>query len=77
MQSIQLDQGLTKDAAGKPASAKLHKLKNVETVHVKQLVTHELSVEQQLYYKEITVACVGTDEPSRGDALQSLASDPG
>lgn len=74
---VKLDQGLTKDAAGKPASAKLHKLKNVETVHVKQLATHELSVEQQLYYKEITEACVGSDEPRRGEALQSLASDPG
>lgn len=38
---------------------KLEKLRNVETVHVKQLATHELSVEQQLYYKEITEACVG------------------
>uniref|UniRef100_T1GR62 Transcription initiation factor TFIID subunit 6 n=1 Tax=Megaselia scalaris TaxID=36166 RepID=T1GR62_MEGSC len=74
---VKLDQGLSKDAAGKPASAKLHKLKNVETVHVKQLATHELSVEQQLYYKEITEACVGSDESRRGEALQSLASDPG
>lgn len=48
-----------KDMAGKPTTGKLQKLKNVETVHVKQLATHELSVEQQLYYKEITEACVG------------------
>ncbi|XP_026679672.1 transcription initiation factor TFIID subunit 6 [Diaphorina citri] len=48
-----------KDTSGKPTSAKLEKLRNVETVHVKQLATHELSVEQQLYYKEITEACVG------------------
>ncbi|XP_055376975.1 transcription initiation factor TFIID subunit 6 [Condylostylus longicornis] len=74
---VKLEQGLTKDAASKPAIGKLHKLKNVETVHVKQLATHELSVEQQLYYKEITEACVGADEPRRGEALQSLASDPG
>jgi len=32
---------------------------------VKQLATHELSVEQQLYYKEITEACVGSDESRR------------
>ncbi|KAL1450234.1 hypothetical protein WDU94_002675, partial [Cyamophila willieti] len=51
-----------KDTSGKPTSAKLEKLRNVETVHVKQLATHELSVEQQLYYKEITEACVGSDE---------------
>ena len=36
-----------------------------ETVHVKQLTAHELSVEQQLYYKEITEACVGSDEGRR------------
>lgn len=63
--------------AGKPSTGKTHKLKNVETVHVKQLATHELSVEQQLYYKEITEACVGSDEARRAEALQSLASDPG
>ncbi|CAD7080948.1 unnamed protein product [Hermetia illucens] len=74
---VKLEQGMTKDTAGKPATGKLHKLKNVETVHVKQLATHELSVEQQLYYKEITEACVGSDEPRRGEALQSLATDPG
>ncbi|XP_070136202.1 transcription initiation factor TFIID subunit 6 isoform X2 [Drosophila bipectinata] len=74
---IKLDQGLNKDAAGKPTTGKVHKLKNVETIHVKQLATHELSVEQQLYYKEITEACVGSDEPRRGEALQSLGSDPG
>lgn len=52
-------------------------LKSVETVRVKQLATHELSAEQQLYYKEITEACVGSDEPKRGEALHSLAYDPG
>uniref|UniRef100_T1J711 TAF6 C-terminal HEAT repeat domain-containing protein n=1 Tax=Strigamia maritima TaxID=126957 RepID=T1J711_STRMM len=56
---------------------KMIKNKNVETVRVKQLATHELSVEQQLYYKEITEACVGSDESRRAEALQSLASDPG
>ncbi|EDO45275.1 predicted protein [Nematostella vectensis] len=43
----------------------------------KGLVTHELSVEQQLYYKEITEACVGSCESRRTEALQSLATDPG
>lgn len=65
------------DLSGKPSSGKFHKLRNIETVHVKQLATHELSVEQQLYYKEITEACVGSDEARRAEALQSLASDPG
>ncbi|XP_022919113.2 transcription initiation factor TFIID subunit 6 isoform X1 [Onthophagus taurus] len=66
----------TKEAASKPSTGK-HKLRNVETVQIKQLATHELSVEQQLYYKEITEACVGADEGRRAEALQSLASDPG
>ncbi|XP_072393317.1 transcription initiation factor TFIID subunit 6 isoform X1 [Diabrotica undecimpunctata] len=65
-----------KETSGKPTTGK-QKLKNVETVQIKQLATHELSVEQQLYYKEITEACVGSDEARRAEALQSLASDPG
>lgn len=72
-----LDKAHIKDTTGKPAIGKAHKLKNVETVHVKQLATHELSVEQQLYYKEITEACVGSDEARRAEALTSLACDPG
>ncbi|XP_072935871.1 transcription initiation factor TFIID subunit 6-like isoform X2 [Epargyreus clarus] len=56
---------------------KAARLKASESVHVKQLATHELSVEQQLYYKEITEACVGSDEARRAEALQSLACDPG
>jgi transcription initiation factor TFIID subunit 6 len=51
--------------------------KHVETVQIKQLATHELSVEQQLYYKEITEACVGNIELKRHHALNSLAHDPG
>ncbi|XP_055542199.1 transcription initiation factor TFIID subunit 6-like isoform X1 [Wyeomyia smithii] len=72
-----LDKAHIKDTTGKPAIWKAQKLKNVETVHVKQLATHELSVEQQLYYKEITEACVGSDEARRAEALTSLACDPG
>ncbi|XP_063230673.1 transcription initiation factor TFIID subunit 6-like isoform X2 [Bacillus rossius redtenbacheri] len=66
-----------RESAGKPTTGKVHRLQKVGTVHVKQLATHELSVEQQLYYKEITEACVGSDEIRRAEALQSLASDPG
>ncbi|XP_065063279.1 transcription initiation factor TFIID subunit 6-like [Rhopilema esculentum] len=51
-------------------------VKHIDT-KFKPLVTHELSVEQQLYYKEITEACVGSVEQKRTEALQSLASDPG
>ncbi|XP_036367124.1 transcription initiation factor TFIID subunit 6 isoform X1 [Octopus sinensis] len=53
------------------------KQKCANTAKLKNLIIHELSVEQQLYYKEITEACVGADEPRRQQALQSLVSDPG
>ncbi|KAL0895603.1 hypothetical protein ABMA27_011696 [Loxostege sticticalis] len=72
-----LSKPTNKDAAGKPMCGKAARLKASESVHVKQLATHELSVEQQLYYKEITEACVGSDEGRRAEALQSLACDPG
>ncbi|XP_063372925.1 transcription initiation factor TFIID subunit 6-like isoform X1 [Cydia amplana] len=72
-----LSKPANKDSAGKPICGKAARLKASESVHVKQLATHELSVEQQLYYKEITEACVGSDEGRRAEALQSLACDPG
>ncbi|XP_045510484.1 transcription initiation factor TFIID subunit 6-like isoform X2 [Colias croceus] len=72
-----LSKPANKDSAGKPVCGKAARLKASESVHVKQLATHELSVEQQLYYKEITEACVGSDEGRRAEALQSLACDPG
>nr|XP_006825877.1 PREDICTED: transcription initiation factor TFIID subunit 6-like [Saccoglossus kowalevskii] len=49
----------------------------VAQLKLKPLVMHELSVEQQLFYKEITEACVGACESRRSEALQSLSSDPG
>lgn len=68
----------TIDKLPKPAAEKpRHRHKAVDLVKVKDLSTHELSVEQQLYYKEITEACVGADEGRRSEALQSLSSDPG
>lgn len=35
------------------------------SIRLKPRSTHELSVEQQLYYKEITEACVGSCEAKR------------
>nr|XP_039250317.1 transcription initiation factor TFIID subunit 6-like isoform X1 [Styela clava] len=60
-------------------STKDKKRGNTETtkVDLKPRFTHELSVEQQLYYKEITEAAVGSSEARRAEALQSLATDPG
>ncbi|KAL4220050.1 Transcription initiation factor TFIID subunit 6 [Mactra antiquata] len=68
-----------KPAKPTAASGRLpHKPKGVsDLVKMKELSVHELSVEQQLYYKEITEACVGSDEMKRSEALQSLATDPG
>lgn len=46
-------------------------------VKLKTLVPHDLSVEQQIYFKEVTEACVGSDEHKRTEALNSLSTDPG
>lgn len=51
--------------------------KDKGVMRLKPRSTHELSVEQQLYYKEITEACVGSCESKRAEALQSIATDPG
>lgn len=51
--------------------------KLVEVVKIKQYSTQELTREQQLYFKEITEACVGSCELKRSEALQSLAKDSG
>ncbi|KAM9569441.1 transcription initiation factor TFIID subunit 6-like isoform 1-T1 [Salvelinus alpinus] len=66
--SIQKGQGATSAEA---------KGKKEGLMRMKPRSTHELSVEQQLYYKEITEACVGSCEAKRAEALQSIATDPG
>ena len=49
-----------------------------EWSRLKPLQAHALSLEQQLYYKEITDACVGLTSESRcQEALSSLTTDPG
>uniref|UniRef100_A0A6Q2X3L9 Transcription initiation factor TFIID subunit 6 n=1 Tax=Esox lucius TaxID=8010 RepID=A0A6Q2X3L9_ESOLU len=68
--SIQKGQGATS------AEAK-GQCKKEGLIRMKPRSTHELSVEQQLYYKEITEACVGSCEAKRAEALQSIATDPG
>uniref|UniRef100_A0A3P8ZPE2 Transcription initiation factor TFIID subunit 6 n=1 Tax=Esox lucius TaxID=8010 RepID=A0A3P8ZPE2_ESOLU len=72
--SIQKGQGATSaEAKGKCK----YKCKKEGLIRMKPRSTHELSVEQQLYYKEITEACVGSCEAKRAEALQSIATDPG
>lgn len=43
-------------------------------IRLKPRSTHELSVEQQLYYKEITEACVGSCEAKRAVSYACLYS---
>ena len=50
---------------------------STEWSKLKPLQAHALSLEQQLYYKEISDACVGVSDSKRLEALASLASDPG
>ncbi|XP_040828854.1 transcription initiation factor TFIID subunit 6 [Ochotona curzoniae] len=62
---------------GKGKEKKAPPLLEGTPLRLKPRSTHELSVEQQLYYKEITEACVGSCEAKRAEALQSIATDPG
>lgn len=62
---------------GQGATSAESKAKKEGMMRIKPRSTHELSVEQQLYYKEITEACVGSCEAKRAEALQSIATDPG
>lgn len=64
-------------AKGQGATSAEAKGKKEGMMRIKSRSTHELSVEQQLYYKEITEACVGSCEAKRAEALQSIATDPG
>lgn len=50
---------------------------NGEWTKLKPLQTHGLSLEQQIYYKEITDACIGISDSKRQEALTSLSTDPG
>ena len=44
---------------------------------IRPLQAHGLSMEQQLYYREITEACIGLADSKRQEALSSLSTDPG
>uniref|UniRef100_A0A8C7MTA6 Transcription initiation factor TFIID subunit 6 n=1 Tax=Oncorhynchus kisutch TaxID=8019 RepID=A0A8C7MTA6_ONCKI len=71
----QEEEGSTQKGQG--ATSAEAKGKKDGLMRMKPRSTHELSVEQQLYYKEITEACVGSCEAKRAEALQSIATDPG
>lgn len=61
-----LDDGIKGDGA----SQDWPRLKRVQ-------VTHSLSLEQQLYYKEMTEACIGGSDTKRQEALVNLSTDTG
>ncbi|EHA98977.1 Transcription initiation factor TFIID subunit 6 [Heterocephalus glaber] len=69
-------QGAT-PADSKRKEKKAPRLLEGASLHLKPHSIHELSVEQQLYYKEITEAYVGSCKAERVEALQSIATDPG
>ncbi|VDD89880.1 unnamed protein product [Enterobius vermicularis] len=52
-------------------------LRKTEQVQIKTITTHALSVEQQIFFKEITEAIMGNDDARRTEALHSLQTDAG
>ena len=48
-----------------------------EWTKLRPLQSHGLSMEQQVYYKELCDACVGMSDGKRQEALTSLSTDPG
>lgn len=50
---------------------------NGDWMKLKPLHSHSLSLEQQLYYKELTDACIGMSDSKRQEAYTSLCTDPG
>ncbi|VDK70581.1 unnamed protein product [Onchocerca ochengi] len=58
--------------------SKAHRgLRQTEQVQIKTTSTHALSVEQQVFFKEITEAIMGSDDARRTEALYSLQTDAG
>ncbi|VDN04194.1 unnamed protein product [Thelazia callipaeda] len=58
--------------------SKAHRgLRQTEQVQIKTSSTHALSVEQQVFFKEITEAIMGSDDARRTEALYSLQTDAG
>uniref|UniRef100_A0A9J2PGU1 Transcription initiation factor TFIID subunit 6 n=1 Tax=Ascaris lumbricoides TaxID=6252 RepID=A0A9J2PGU1_ASCLU len=52
-------------------------VRKTEQVQIKTMTTHALSVEQQIFFKEITEAIMGSDDARRTEALHSLQTDAG
>ncbi|VDK55906.1 unnamed protein product [Anisakis simplex] len=59
------------------SSQNTKKLRKIEQIQVKTITTHTLSLEQQIFFKEITEAIMGSDDSRRTEALHSLQTDAG
>ena len=77
MQKREAIEGLLGKPATKDGQQKQQTKRSENLVKLKSLIPHDLSVEQQIYFKEVTEACVGSDEHKRTEALNSLSTDPG
>jgi transcription initiation factor TFIID subunit 6 len=53
------------------------KMPKTEQVQIKSTTTHTLSVEQQIFFKEIMETIMGSDETKRTEAIHCLRTDPG
>ncbi|CAF1381193.1 unnamed protein product [Rotaria sordida] len=60
-----------------PMKSLTKKRYNLDASKIKTSNPHELSLEQQIYYKEITEACVGSEEQKRQEAIASLTTETG
>ncbi|GMT35748.1 hypothetical protein PFISCL1PPCAC_27045, partial [Pristionchus fissidentatus] len=73
--------GASNSSAGTTFRHSVKEITTIETVQVQPPQVETLSVEQQIYYKEIVEACVGQDDKKsfsfRQDALTSLEIDTG
>ncbi|CAF3342888.1 unnamed protein product [Rotaria socialis] len=67
---------LTSDSLD-PMKSLTKKRYNLDASKIKTSNPHELSLEQQIYYKEITEACVGSEEQKRQEAIASLSTETG
>ncbi|VDM37573.1 unnamed protein product [Toxocara canis] len=55
----------------------LRATRKAERINIKPSSSHQLSLEQQYFFKEVMEACVGLDDKRRVEALESLQIDTG
>ncbi|RDD40493.1 Transcription initiation factor TFIID subunit 6 [Trichoplax sp. H2] len=75
--SFQDNKLIVEKKAGKEVKSKEKVEDTSKASFLKPLSGHELSLEQQLFFREITEACVSNSEEKRKKALECLQYDPG